>query len=612
MALRNRILLLVLLAALLPAAAMIAFLFDQRDRQVADAKRNVSVLARNAGSTLDAKIHGTSQLLLGLSQSRELATDDRNACSAYLGRVLQLYPQYSGILTIRPDGKLHCDSLATGRELDLRDRGYFRRALVSRATELEAVFGRLTGLGVVQVAFASRDAKGAVQFVLLASLNLEQFARELSAAQPYPGTVVMVFDGGGTLMNRSGPAGGSTADAPAIGYDYSKTTLHAFVRSAAFGETRELPTGAQGPPRVWAVGEPTGSTGVKIALGVPGLAIGAFAERQMHAALAVILAATLLAVAAAWALSSLGIREPIERIMVATARFGAGDAAARIGAPYPRGEVGDLMRELDRILAMLQAEEAQILAMKAELEQRVAERTFQLQGLNDELKAFSYSVSHDLRAPLRAIDGYSAMALMEPAGALSPAARVLVERTRGAGRRMADLVDGLLALSNIASDERRHGLVNLSEMAREIAGRLQAEAPQRRAQFSIAPDVQGHGDATLLRQALENLLGNAWKYTSAREVAHIEFGAVELEGGAMEYFVADDGAGFDMAHADKLFRPFERLHAETEFPGTGIGLAIVRRIVHRHGGQVRAEGRLGEGVRFAFTLAPAPATPAPD
>jgi len=464
-------------------------------------------------------------------------------------------------------------------------------------------------MGVVQVAFASRDAAGTVQFVLLASLNLEQFARELWAAQPYPGTAVMVFDASGTLMNRSGTVEGGIADAPATGNDYRKTLLHAFVQAAATGETRELPTGAQGAPRVWAVGEPPGGTGVKIALGVPGLALGAFAERQMHAALAVIFAATLLAVAAAWVLSSLGIREPIERIIDATARFGAGDAAARIGTPYPRGEVGDLMRELDRILATLQAEEAQSLAMHAELEQRVAERTSQLQGLNDELKAFSYSVSHDLRAPLRAIDGYSAMAIAEPAEALSPAARMFVERTRAAGRRMADLVDGLLALSNLTSDERRHGVVDLSEMAGEIAARLQAEAPQRRAEFAIAQGVRGHGDATLLRQVLENLLGNAWKYSSGREVAHITFGVTECEGRAPEYFVSDDGAGFDMAYAGKLFSPFERLHAETEFPGTGIGLATVRRIVHRHGGQVRAEGCLEEGARFAFTLAPAPDTP---
>ncbi len=605
MALRTRILLLVLLAALLPAAAMVAFLLDQRDRQVADAQRNLAALARNAGRDLDARIQGTRQLLLGLSQSRALATSDRGQCSAYLAKVLRLYPQYTGLLTINPDGSLHCDSLSTGRNLALADRSYFRQALASETTAIEPVFGRLTGLGVVQVALASRDEKGVVQFVLLASLDLEQFAAELAAGHPYPGTSVMVLDGKGVLMNRTGHRRDAIADAPVEGSEFGSTALFAFARSARPTDTRELPA-AGGVPHVWAVGEPLGAKNLKIAFGVPAPELGAIASRQLNAALAVIFAATLVAFGLAWALSALGIRVPLERIIAATSRFGAGDPAARIGAPYPRGEMGELMRGLDRMLATLQAEEAEILGLQAGLEHRVADRTAQLQALNDEMRAFSYSVSHDMRGPLRAIDGYCALLLAQPAPGLDEQARARLEKIRASGQRMGALVEGLQSLFHITSDERRHEFVDLTEIAGDIAASLKSDSPARAAVFAIAPGITAFGDPTLLRQVLENLLGNAWKYSARQDTARIEFGIAEGKGGEREYFVADNGAGFDMAYAGRLFRPFERLHGEGEFSGTGIGLATVRRIVHRHGGHVRAEGRVGQGARFTFTLAPEP------
>ncbi len=235
------------------------------------------------------------------------------------------------------------------------------------------------------------------------------------------------------------------------------------------------------------------------------------------------------------------------------------------------------------------------------LESRVAERTAALQAANRELEAFSYSVSHDLRAPLRSIDGFSKV-LLERYGALLDArGRDYLRRVRAAAQRMGQLIDDLLGLSRIGRREMRREVVDLSALAAEILAELREREPARSVETVIAPDVTAEGDPELLSIVVTNLLDNAWKFTREREIARIEFG-VTVRDHQRAYFIRDNGAGFDMAYVDKLFSPFQRLHTEAEFPGTGIGLAIVQRIIHRHGGAVWAESAVGEGATFTFTL----------
>ena len=236
-----------------------------------------------------------------------------------------------------------------------------------------------------------------------------------------------------------------------------------------------------------------------------------------------------------------------------------------------------------------------------ELERRVQERTHELEVANRELEAFSYSVSHDLRAPLLAVNGFARMIEDEYGAKLDQPARALLGRVRAGAERMGVLIDDLLKLAQISRQELRVGPVDLSALAREAAEELSAAEPGRPVEWVIAPGITAHGDAGLVRVALRNLIGNAWKYSSRRDQARIEFG-VTGGNGRREYFVRDNGAGFDMAYAGKLFGVFQRLHAASEFPGTGVGLATVARVVRRHGGQVRAEGRVGEGASFYFTL----------
>jgi PAS domain S-box-containing protein len=225
----------------------------------------------------------------------------------------------------------------------------------------------------------------------------------------------------------------------------------------------------------------------------------------------------------------------------------------------------------------------------------------ELNALNQELEAFSYAVSHDLRAPLRSIDGFSQILQEEHGAQLNEGGRDCATRIRKAAQRMGMLIDDMLNLSRITRNNLSRSDVNLSALAQELATALQTNTPERETEFAIQPGVTAFCDPGMLRIALDNLLGNSWKFTSTRSPAHIEFGQVKVNGSSA-YFVRDDGVGFDMAYAGKLFGAFQRLHEAREYSGTGIGLATVQRIVHKHGGKIWAEAEPGKGATFYFTL----------
>jgi signal transduction histidine kinase/putative methionine-R-sulfoxide reductase with GAF domain len=243
----------------------------------------------------------------------------------------------------------------------------------------------------------------------------------------------------------------------------------------------------------------------------------------------------------------------------------------------------------------------QIQQQAAGLEERVAQRTAELGAVNKELEAFAYSVSHDLRSPLRSIDGFSQALLEDYGHLLDEMGQDYLHRVRAASQRMGQLIDDLLKLSRITRGEIHHQRVDLSALAQEVATELQRRDPEREVEFVIAPGLVTRADARLLRVVLENLFENAWKFTSKHARAKIELGVTRIEG-QTTYFVTDDGAGFDMSYADRLFGPFQRLHTAGEFQGDGIGLATVQRIISRHGGHIWAEGALEEGAVFYFTL----------
>jgi light-regulated signal transduction histidine kinase (bacteriophytochrome) len=252
---------------------------------------------------------------------------------------------------------------------------------------------------------------------------------------------------------------------------------------------------------------------------------------------------------------------------------------------------------LRRQTELLQASEQEARELAAEQ----AELVRDLEHKNRELESFSYAVSHDLRAPLRRIEGFSRAVQDSHADRLDEAGRHYLERVREASQQMSQLIDDVLYLARVTRAEMREQEVDLSGLVSLLLDRMREAEPDRGLEAKVRPGVTVLGDGQLLRIAMENLLENAWKFTGRTAVARIEFGLTNMAG-EPTYFVRDNGAGFDMAYADRLFGPFQRLHLQTEFPGTGIGLATVQRIIHRHGGRVWADGMPGQGATFHFTL----------
>ena len=243
--------------------------------------------------------------------------------------------------------------------------------------------------------------------------------------------------------------------------------------------------------------------------------------------------------------------------------------------------------------------EAELQGYRNHLEEMVKQRTAELRDINEELEAFAYSISHDLRTPLRGIDGFSQALLEDYGDKLDDTGRAYLTRVRTATQWLGRLIDSMLQLSGVTRHTMRDTVVSLSAICDEVMGDIRRRDPGRDVAVTIAPDCVVQGDPQLLRVLIENLLGNAWKYTGKQQQAQIEFGRRSDDGA---FFVKDDGAGFDPAYAHKLFVPFQRLHDAHEFEGTGVGLASVQRIVRRHGGRIWAEAQPGLGATFFFTL----------
>ncbi len=275
--------------------------------------------------------------------------------------------------------------------------------------------------------------------------------------------------------------------------------------------------------------------------------------------------------------------------------------SVRATAAGEHGEIALLIEAFNEMLSEIETRDESLQKAHNELEQRVRERTAQLEVANKELEAFSYSVSHDLRAPLRSIDGFSQALLEDYADRLDASGKDSLQRVRAASQRMSVLIDDLLNLARVSRGEVRREKVDLTALAKAVANELQQGEPDRQVEFVITDDLCAEGDSLLLRLVLQNLLGNAWKYTSHHDCGRIEFGADETNGSSV-YFVRDDGAGFDPRYKARLFGVFQRLHGPAEFPGTGVGLATVQRIVRRHGGDIWADGAVEKGATFYFSL----------
>lgn len=353
MSLRARILWLVLMASLLPVLAMVWALRENRDHTLEQVREQLGARTAMIASDLDDKISGTAQLLFGLARVPALGGEDVAACSTFLADVLREHPQYTGLLTILPDGRLHCDSLRSGRALNLTDRDYFQRALTSTRPVVEPVIGRLTGKAVLQIAYPVRDAGGALRYILLASLNMDEYGHSLASALPHGQMNVQVWNDDATLV----------MDYPGAGA--ARLAVTADQKRFVLGERLDQPAvtlGTGGLARIWASARPprTRGTGLRVVLTMPEAALHAQVDRQFKRALNGVLLLSALVFVGAALLGEFAVRRQTTRLMMAISRLDAGRFDEPIGAPYPRGELGEVMASLDRMAGSLAQQRAVI------------------------------------------------------------------------------------------------------------------------------------------------------------------------------------------------------------------------------------------------------------
>ena len=572
---------LVLVGAVLFASAAydLYFSFQRRDAAIAEATARVERLTLRVAeqqAKVVTLVGDFGRLVMEVGNVAQLAAERR--CPSSFARLVREDARIGNIVLAGESGELLCLAEGSPAGINIADRPYFRHALQAPDFIIgEPIVGRATGRWSIPLARALRDPQGRAHGVFIVLLDLKWLERELARAALPTGARVGIADSHGRVLARYPDPDRW------VGRDASRTPFFADLLKIGGTGTGES-VGFDGVPRVYGFARfaETSSGPLYLWAGVDKAAVVAEANAEFAKSIGFAVLLFALSFGAIW-WGGARLLEPLRVTTEAARRLAQGDYGARAIARYGNDEIGQLARSFNTMASALE------------------ERTRLLKAANAELEAFSYSVSHDLRAPLRSIDGFSQAILEDYGGKLDAQGEQYLQRLRLAAQRMGQLIDDILRLSRATRLEMKPRQVDLAELAREIVADLHKGEPARNVTLKAPPQLVAYGDPGLLRVALDNLLGNAWKFTSKTAQAEIEIGEARV-GGEPRYFVRDNGAGFDMTYAKNLFTAFQRLHQPGEFPGTGIGLATVKRIIERHGGRVAADGAPGRGAVFFFTL----------
>lgn len=601
-----------ILAVALPMVSLLGYLiYAQAAKDAQSARQAVQAGAQVAAADASRFIATARQKLQIVAErvGRQPALD---SCDPAFDYFAWLNPEFTVLLLWSPQGEVLCPESRRSVRYGDAPRPPWLAQIVADHKPLvsEPYRGPLSGRWITVVGHPVFGPDRGLIGVLDLSIDLGRFA-PVAAPVSSGAEVLQILDGKGRIASGRGmDERAGTEDGPISALAVRQRQGHV------------LSTGRDGIERIYGFAPVTGTDWVAVA-GVPVDHVFARTHRDL-------VRASLLALALLFAVSygSYRVSLRIERPIIVTARTAQavadGDTEVRapvIGPAETRVVARQFNAMLDarehteaelaRLLeherdARIEAERARakLAKLRDGLEHRVALRTRELQDQNRQLESFSYAVSHDLRAPLRAIRSFSDLLQKEFGDQLTDTARDHLRRVVEAGGRMEELIDGLLRLARVSRGDLVLDSTDLSAMAREIIDELRRANPGREVEAVIDHAMTAQADRSLIRNVMENLIGNAWKYSSKRATARIEVGRTATGHGAETYFVRDDGAGFDMNHAGNLFQPFHRLHRTEEFPGTGIGLATVSRIIERHGGAVWAESVEGQGSTFFFTLQP--------
>jgi signal transduction histidine kinase len=485
----------------------------------------------------------------------------------------------------------------------LADRSYFKRALQTRAFAIGGFqVGRLTQEKSLNFGFPILDGSGRLIRVLFASLKIDLLNDAAHLNGLRNGADTTILDRNGTVLARAPNSDGW------VGRTLPDTSFVRDVLRVQEGTIES--TGLDGIRRVYAITpiSDDSSRSIFVSVGVPTSVLFATADRALKKNL---IGATVIIVGALLISSLFAQRvfvKPIQHLSEIANRLAEGDLSARTTQETRTVEISQLAEAFNSMAASLQQRDSdverarlEIQKMNAELERRVQERTSQLSAANQELESFSYSVSHDLRAPLRHLDGFAELLKKSQTERLDEKGRRYVEVISQAAKKMGLLIDELLVFSKMGRHEMLKSPVDMRAIVTETLGQLEHDYARREIEWVISDLCQVEADPAMLRLVWINLISNAVKYTRPRDRARIEIGSYDTTTENV-FFVRDNGVGFDMKYADKLYGVFQRLHSENEFEGTGIGLANVRRIISRHGGRTWAESKLGEGSTFYFSL----------
>lgn len=600
--LRTRLLGVVLLAVLPLAGLLFSYASAQNAAALDRVRSEIQGrLGTDAGSIRDLVAESRATLLtFGVTYA--IQAQDWSLTQGNADRLKALHPEYVLIAVANPDGRIVASSTGETGTVSVADHDFFMRAVsTGKLAVSDYQMDPLAGRPTIAVSYPVYDPRGALIAVEYIAFDPGTLRPRLSSAgSDY--IVETLIDNAGTVVARrpelTGLEGKSLPDAALVNAISQQRTGSAYI-AGLDGVTRQY---------YFAPVFPEGEGDLRLAIGYSADLMLADQRSSFNLTMLGFAGVAVLALVVAWLVGTFSVYRPIRLLGTTAARLAEGDLSARARLSTGAGEFDDLGDRFDTMAEAIERQVAELeqarreqLALNMDLEERVRRRTAELQASNTELEAFNYSVSHDLRAPLRAIDGFSQVLLEDYSERLDEDGLHALGRVKAAANRMGELIDSLLGLSRLTRVEMDVQDVDLSSLANRVVGELRNLDPDRDIEFSVQPGVVAKADPTLVRSVLENLLGNAWKFTVGTTGARIEFGASTADGETV-YHVRDNGAGFEMAYADKLFGAFQRLHDQREFPGTGVGLATVARVVHRHGGRVWADGKPGGGATFYFTL----------
>lgn len=592
---RTRLLALALLTVL-PAMGLLVISSLGRQKLAKEhAQERVMTTAQLAAANQEASVRQTRQLLATITQFPFALMKDRTMTERGLKSLRRLSPDFQDLGLLEMDGTVFCHTLGMTNEAAL-GKGLFEKTVAAKDLTLSVWRDGEVGTNLIlQFGYPVMQTNGEMARVMYASLRAGVLAEALTNLALPRGGVANVFDVEGNWLARHPDEGGMTGR--------SVDGEPFFQRSVAQKAGTFEAAGLDGVERVYGVSavEHLGRPLLFVTVGIPREEFFAKANEEFIASVLFSMAlGGVLLVAARWYANRALIR-PIESLVRAADELAAGNLKARTELAAGNSELNLLARRFDEMAANLERREGEIKLHASELEKRVAERTEELQALNTELEAFSYSVSHDLRAPLRHMDGFAQILLADPKVQAEAKTHRHLTTIAASAKQMGALIDSLLTFSRMGRQSLSWTKVDTALLVTEVIAEVSALENGRTIEWKVAKLPEVKGDLTLLRLVWANLLSNAAKYSRKKEKPVVEVWH-EVAAGEDVFHVRDNGAGFDMTYGGKLFGVFQRLHRTDEFEGTGIGLANVRRIVTRHGGRVWAEGKPEEGATFSFSL----------